>query len=348
MEVVKFPPAIHTAFNPVYLELRSATKKETIIEIEVDGTAADYTELKKDAINQRFRFNLTGVLKKKFRDEVEQLQPGIFSDRNLFVMYNLFGDGFGSENIIALNAVAQIGESSDLTSQYGTFRTQFERLKVYEHYPIDVAVIGYPDTTIINGAIEFNELNPFFSLEVDPTRSYISIANQLSNETLTTNNSEVITTNQGEVIYIKLNNGLEERRLPLERACTPSSPFYVRWINQLGGWDYWMFSYRQFGSRSVSDINTFKPTIMDQQIVRGTEVLLSLEPKETITIGAYFLTSNEYDVLSRLPYSPNIQYFKDGIWQTLIIDKADSERNTRAESHALEFTLRLPEPQLQF
>ena len=124
MNIVKRPPAIHTAFNPVMLHIEDSNETVTI-DIVVNGLSI---QIERDVLNGLSMFDLSKVIKKYFRDYREYVQSLIFLDYNLFVKYNI-NTGGKILNLTAINAVAQIGYSSDFTTRKGTFLTQFNRLK---------------------------------------------------------------------------------------------------------------------------------------------------------------------------------------------------------------------------
>jgi len=136
----------------------------------------------------------------------------------------------------------------------------------------------------------------------------------------------------------------------VELMPTPENPFYVRWINQQGGYDSWMFSYRQFFSKSISNQQSFSPVVFDQSAVSGFSNVYAMQGSEQVRVGAAGLTSNEFDCISKLIYSPKIEWWneKTSTWINLIVSNGNSERDNHNVLGELEFTFNLPEPQLQF
>jgi hypothetical protein len=124
----------------------------------------------------------------------------------------------------------------------------------------------------------------------------------------------------------------------------------VKWVNQQGGIDYWMFSRRQLFKREVSNVEIFSPVVTDSETAKGFSQILGVDGIEKVTVGAENITSNEYESISKLIYSPKIEWFNEKLqkWQTLIIDKGDNDNDTKATLKELDFTFKLPDPQLQF
>lgn len=147
----------------------------------------------------------------------------------------------------------------------------------------------------------------------------------------------------------KLNTQLPDR-LEIECRCVPSSPFYVRWLNRFGGIDYWMFEKRQTWQRKQNNIEDFEPYIADFSDSTGTNYVFSKEISEEVIVGADLLTPNEWYEISRILYSPTIQWYDErrAIWIDIMVEKGDVSRFTDAPAHSLEITFLLPQPQLQF
>ncbi|OJV40840.1 MAG: hypothetical protein BGO29_14830 [Bacteroidales bacterium 36-12] len=340
MNISKQPPAIHTAFNPIIIELQGP---ESEAEITIQTSGQSDVVLSGEFFNGKLVIDLSTTIKK------------LLSDKLILDYLVIIGEY--TLSLAALNAVVQIGESSNYAAKRGTFRTNFERIYLYEGYENNLYILGYPETTYINFNGELYELyelygeitsGVLFFVPLQLNKKYVGISNDIIAWPLENNAGDIILTNAGEIIYVKLNNGAEEHRILLETRCIPDSPFYVRWLNQQGGFDYWMFSYRQYHNRSVSSPELFKPVILDQSTAIGTDIQLMLEGNEKIIAGSVGLTDNQYEVVSKLIYSPRIDYYDKGIWKRIAIDKGEVEKDTRMKSQSLEFTFKLPDPQLQF
>jgi hypothetical protein len=324
MQVTKFPPLIHTAFNPAFFEVQDATA--TDVDIDVNGDIFNC-----EFINGAARLNLSNIVKRLFADEVVvSASSGIvfFVDKNLFVRYAVDGTGIGGPYFSnAINAVVQIGENSDMTSKQGKFLTNFKRLKKYADFPLSVSALRTEYSTFVEigsiGSTAGTPNNPHFCVAIPDNAIYVMVQDEHEAET--------------------------DNRFVDDFPCT-DSPFYVRWINQQGGWDYWMFSFRQFISRNIQNQQTFNPNIDNQETAKGFTELINQDGIEQITVGTSGLNENEYEVISKLIYSPKIEFYdkeKDK-WFTLIVDKGENEKDTRMSSNSLEFTFNLPTPQLQF
>jgi hypothetical protein len=303
----------------------------------------------------------------EFKDEA----PMVIASTTAFYVYNpdflslnsreYKGMPFYYQNktFAAINAVAQLAESSDFTPLRGTFLTRLDRLLLYPGYPRQVTSLGFRDGTYVNRADTL--LNPddetpvqetLFNVQLTPGNHYIALSNQYPHHYLQANSGEVITTNQrGEIITItRPATGYTEHRIAIENICLPPNPFYVRWINRQGGLDYWMFSFRQTIKEKVKITDTYYPVVYDQLTANAFSHTLGLDGTATITVGATGLSDNEYDAVSKVIYAPRIQYFDTdkSTWITLAIADSDVEKDTYASTQEIEITFQLPTPQVQF
>ena len=146
-----------------------------------------------------------------------------------------------------------------------------------------------------------------------------------------------------------LNTQLKDT-LPVECRCVPSSPFYVRWLNRFGGIDYWMFERRQQLNRKQDSYEDFEPFITDYSQVYGIKRPFTKDVNETVIAGAVRLSDNEWYEISRIAYSPMVQWFdeRSSSWIDIMVDKGDNSSFSDTPLHEIEFTFMLPKPQLQF
>lgn len=342
MILLQHPSGIHTAFNPCIAKFEQVSPSELKARIYIveghqtdDSNIDNYITIEREFLNGYavfdIRKSLVSLLNYRF-DAAPQKVPipdtPFWVDEHLVLNYTVFDDNWDMRfNATAINAVAQIQESSNLSAMVGKFATKFDKLRKYKSYPLEVVACAL-DVNEGEARIYFNgELAIPFS----PSIIVVPIP---ENKTW---------------VQIAL-DGYDEHTLSIENPITPENPFYVRWINRQGGYDYWMFSYRQFFNRNIASPQVFIPETTDQQTVSGFESLYSLTAEEFVRVGAQGLLPNEYDCLSKLPYSPKVEWFDEATqkFKTLIIQKGDSERDNRNILSELEFIFKLPTPQLQF
>lgn len=348
----RLPSLIHTAFNPIIVEVEDSLVDTISISMIADKSYV----LEKETFNDKAIFDLSPIVRLLFNDTITNGSKNWFVDNNLVVKYTakILETTY---NFTALNAVRQIKESLDLLPLRGTFLTQFERLKFYEGYKAEVAVLSAESGLYFSFDSEQQEYaavpNSSFCFRLKEA-NYASISNAINdNVYLTTEDNEVITNEAGEEIVIITGGGtIVERRMPIDTCCIPENPFYVRWINQLGGWDYWMFSRKQLLTNAISDSVTFTPYQDDTSIIDSTNKQLALTAKQSILVGAEQLTNNEFDVISKIIYSPKIQLYNKNqddtyYWTGLLVEDTKTEKDTSLSKQSIELTFVLPTPQIQ-
>ncbi|MDR0682023.1 MAG: hypothetical protein LBG15_09290, partial [Dysgonamonadaceae bacterium] len=266
MNILTQPPAISGAFNPLLLELQQGNETSADITINVDGNTY---ELSREYLNGKARYNLTELIKSGFKNEQTTVIENIFIDKLLQVEFGSTQTG-ASFNSTAIRAVSQRRGQYDMTPLCGTFLTGFHELKKYKNYPLFVSFLTFPNTTYINlNGITLNE-NSFtqkhLTLSVPDGTNTVSITTEALAFALADNLNDPITTNAG--VEIVVSTGLlepENKTTGIDQPCNPVSPFYIRWINRLGGWDCWMFKNRQFQKSELTKTETSYPAIEDYE-----------------------------------------------------------------------------------
>lgn len=347
--IVRQPDKVHTAFNPIVFEVQTPLK-----EVEMDVRIEDQiTRLKKEVFNGRAIFDISPIIRQAFREEVIRGNRTYWEDKYLSLNYSVKLED-RELYYTALNAVVQAGESSSLVERQGNFLTKFERLRFYEGYERVISVLGFENANYYNFSQETQKLislnGRVYNLNLKGSE-YLAISNgRLEDELLTTNNDEVITDNLGNpIVIIKGITGEVIKRKYIDSVCVPENPFYVRWVNVLGGRDYWMFGYRQYESKTIMERKEFMP-YSDSSEVKGFVRDLSLKGRGAITAGAGNLNSNEYEALSDIIYSPMVEYFNEelGLWIEVKAEEVELNGDNRSYVHSIELKFILPTRQLQF
>jgi hypothetical protein len=167
---------------------------------------------------------------------------------------------------------------------------------------------------------------------------------------ITSNTGVEITSNAGDIIIVGDVTYTAKSLLNVENLCTPSAPFYIRWINRMGGWEFWMFQHRQTFENTLQKVTTFYADAWD--LKSGSPVsgeVLTMEAQDTVTVGAEGLTSEEFNVLRYLIYSPHVElYDKDeNEWSRIYCEKGKATENTRQASQSIEINFILPRVKMQ-
>lgn len=290
-------------------------------------TAESYKGITRFDVSALVRTWLSQTLA-EINDDIEQTDPALAVK---FMVKGLGGSGW-SQEFLALNAVAQVGESSDRTRYIGKVLTSFERLSYYKDYKLDYSILGGTQP-IETARCEIAEM-AVSRIRVNDTEE--PVLDHAFNEILD---------DKGEAIM-----SLPGFDIKVFARKTPAHPFYVRWINRLGGVDYFMFSLRQKVGASIKSPSTYTPYIKDTSSARFNIRSYAISTENVVTIGAEGLNDNEYQALSCLPYSPLIEWYDEsrGIWVVLSISKFDGTHSRQDATKSIEMTLTLPSTNTQF
>lgn len=234
----------------------------------------------------------------------------------------------------AINAVVQVGEDPDLTKQRGTFRTEFPDLRKYKGYELTVGIIP-PLAT--DGRPKINSL--YIEHKEFADHCIFEVSNQ----------SKLTLSIEKQTGWIPFDEVQQE--LAVEQVfCTPNNPFYVRWINQMGGYDYWMFGKRQVFTNKTENKKTFKPYIYDIKRAQITTELYKFDVTEQVVVGVEQLKNEHFKPLSKIILSPQIEWYNESTskWIQVYIADYDFDYNTAKSSQDIEITFSLPDKQLQF
>lgn len=261
-------------------------------------------------------FDISGVVRNYFGTDSPKMIDDIEVDNRLFVRYTCDGKQY-----IAINST----EFAPLTEDDLKFGE-----KLLSALPIFRCYTGYDfDVSLLCG----DNVSSFFTPNaVNRVKSRAIPVRYLRYGV----DGDYIQDESGNYILI---DGVNIENTPI-----PRNPFYVRWINRLGGVDYWMFGNSQQISIGVKDANTLLncPT--------GQNTTFGIEAQREIVVGAAGISRKEWDVLSLLPLSPQIEWYdkKIGKWVTITASKVENSINTDRNIHDVDFVFSLPNLQTQF
>lgn len=138
--------------------------------------------------------------------------------------------------------------------------------------------------------------------------------------------------------------------LTISPQCAPLNPFYVRWLNRLGGIDYYMFSRDQEVKTTAKSAQNIALYNTDTLAAKGSSRAYAITADRTVTVGAEGISDLEYKILSEIPTSPIIEWFNEELagWQTITVNKADNTHSSRLAQQSFEVVFDLPDLNLQF
>lgn len=128
------------------------------------------------------------------------------------------------------------------------------------------------------------------------------------------------------------------------------NPFFVRWLNQRGAFDYWCFQKRQTDERQGSEMKTIRSYIENPETATGTHTKIDMSAARKMIAGATNLTYNQWDVISWLQYSPLVEYYDiaTATWIKVIVEPTKLDYLTDKPAGKLEFSFVFPELILQY
>lgn len=375
--ILKSPPQVAAAFNPMEFEvqtpkgryaqlqkdLQNATSQE-----ERDRIALEMSELENvkgqdtlDAVKVtavvgdnahnrtvtivptadaegKATFDISGICRTSFVNEQRTLQNSegfISTDYNLIARWVLEYNNAGIDETLfgyVVNAVQQIGEYDGQKYPASFARLTQTPAWRYRGYPLSITyAIPIPGYSL---GIRKDDGSQLYTLSDFPITNV-----ELQNES-------------HEVVFMTVTNkGVTLDSITVQSGCVPDAPFYVRWINTGGGWNYRMF-FIQEDSEEVSDIKNVQLVGHNQ---RDTQATINLTATRTVRVGAGCLRRSEFDILKALARSPRIEWYDedlnggDGGWQRIVLgEEFTAVWNNLSSLGEVQFLFRLPRILTQF
>ena len=252
------------------------------------------------------------------------------------LLVGAFGNVDVSKSYYPLNMSQQIGQdnnfSVDKIALCKQIRTNFRKIKRYAGYERRVAFLCIPTCYVgnIQANIKIDGVNKGYVTHFSGRDPLLLLDASNANSSIEIENNSIADTLQVEVSEV------------------PEHPFYVRWINALAGWDYWMFDCRYVKKRKISSRKTIEQYIPDMSVASGNRQTIGLEVEEEVTVGASQLTEEEYDNISALLYSTFVQWYDEsrGKWID-VLPSGETSFLKGSPRTDIEITFTLPERQLQ-
>ena len=132
-----------------------------------------------------------------------------------------------------------------------------------------------------------------------------------------------------------------------EVSCNPA---IVRWVNRKGGIDTYVFERRQTKTKTAKTTGTKSLYLLSTADHTGNRQAYAVEGERSITVGSDGVSGAVLDFLTRLPYSPYIEWYEedDYQWTQVTVQEFKNEERTDSPSHAYEVTLLCPAINMQF
>lgn len=130
----------------------------------------------------------------------------------------------------------------------------------------------------------------------------------------------------------------------------PCNPFYIRWINQKGGWDTYMFEQHKKYTQEVDRGDQYVLANSRDPYASQTRGELAPEFKNMVQAGAEQLDENDFNLLKGIALSPLVQVYNYsvGIWQRVLVDDTDLTWDTKAPRNTVSYEFQLIDEQTQW
>lgn len=127
--------------------------------------------------------------------------------------------------------------------------------------------------------------------------------------------------------------------------------FYVRWINTLGGWDYWLFERKIYETDKVESGGTFVKYFDSIADSSSVEDYKSKPITPQVQVGCEYLSINDAKGLRSLKTSPKVEWYNEdtATWIGVRVDAGSFLFRTDKNNYGkLDLTINLPQRFNQF
>lgn len=130
----------------------------------------------------------------------------------------------------------------------------------------------------------------------------------------------------------------------------PCNPFYIRWINQKGGWDTYMFEQHKKHTQEVDRGDQYVLANSRGPYASQTRGELAPEFKNIVQAGAEQLDENDFNLLKGIALSPLVQRYDRSIkaWQRVLVNDTDLTWDTKTPRNTVSYEFQLIDEQTQW
>mgnify|MGYP001093942189 FL=1 len=163
------------------------------------------------------------------------------------------------------------------------------------------------------------------------------------------------TTVSTDVNYVKLrlSGGADSSQawniifIDMEKPC---NPFYIRWINQKGGWDTYMFEQHKKYTQEVDRGDQYVLANSRGPYASQTRGELAPEFKNIVQAGADQLDENDFNLLKGIALSPLVQRYNLSVkaWQRVLVNDTDLTWDTKIPRNTVSYEFQLIDEQTQW
>jgi len=142
----------------------------------------------------------------------------------------------------------------------------------------------------------------------------------------------------------------ETKIIEVDPVCVDNAE-YFRWLNPLGGFDYWLFHTAQDVTDKTGDEKIFEPYVEDLAVASAREEVISKNTEEEMVLGAQNLTVSQVNGIRYMLRSIKVERYmglnsdNEHTWQTVrvntgsfLIQKTDENKSN------IQLIVKLPSP----
>lgn len=181
----------------------------------------------------------------------------------------------------------------------------------------------------------------------DGTENQFEISNRL--------NIPLVYESQDEAEYVKLGLPVsayssQAWNIIFVNTEVPCNPFYIRWINQKGGWDTYMFEQHKKYTQEVDRGDQYVLANSRDPYASQTRGELAPEFKNIVQAGAEQLDENDFNLLKGIALSPLVQRYDRSItaWQRVLVNDTDLTWDTKTPRNTVSYEFQLIDEQTQW
>ena len=307
------------------------------------------------------KYDLSFLAKAGFRNR-NRTYPYINSRIDFGIDYNLISAyayrGIGEQNFnvrYASRGVCPRGHSADFSERPVGF-VLTDRVPDGDGQLYVKKYFGYPNflTLFAKGSIAVNmqsamEVNVMYTGNTYFEKAEIS---PRINIPLVLEFDEKLTDGADYVIVRNRNLPLNSDKWHIRYVDTevPCNPFYIRWINQKGGWDTYMFEQHKKYTQEVDRGDQYVLANSRGPYASQTRGELAPEFKNIVQAGAEQLDENDFNLLKGIALSPLVQRYNDsiGVWQRVLVNDTDLTWDTKTPRNTVSYEFQLIDKQTQW
>lgn len=164
---------------------------------------------------------------------------------------------------------------------------------------------------------------------------------------------ETKVSNDANYVKLRLSGGADPSQawniifIDTEKPC---NPFYIRWINQKGGWDTYMFEQHKKYTQEVDRGDQYVLANSRGPYASQTRGELAPEFKNIVQAGAEQLDENDFNLLKGIALSPLVQRYNHSVkaWQRVLVNDTDLTWDTKTPRNTVSYEFQLIDEQTQW